>query len=235
MLRVRQMNNSGFKVLIIDDDPPIRKLLKVALGAHGYVFEEAACAQDGITRAAYFHPDIIILDLGLPDFDGKKVIKEIREWAKTPIIILTARDQEAEKIDALDAGADDYLTKPFGVGELLARMRVCLRRSSRADSEPVMQCGDLSIDFVQRRVMVGEREIRLTPTEYELIKLLAQNAGRVMTHQQLLKAVWGQSYTEDTHYIRVFIGQLRRKIEPDPTQPRYIVTESGVGYRLLCP
>ncbi|KYZ75703.1 two-component system response regulator [Anaerosporomusa subterranea] len=228
------MSASGYKVLIIDDDPPIRKLLKVSLGAHGYLLDEAACAQDGITRAAFFHPDIIILDLGLPDFDGKKAIKEIREWAKTPIIILTARDQEAEKIEALDAGADDYLTKPFGIGELLARMRVCLRRSSRADSEPIVQCGDLSVDFVQRRVLVGEREIKLTPTEYELVKILAQNAGRVMTHQQLLKAIWGNAYSEDTHYIRVYIGQLRRKIEPDPTQPRYIVTESGVGYRLLC-
>ncbi|MDF2502344.1 MAG: kdpE 1 [Anaerosporomusa subterranea] len=228
------MSTNGYKVLIIDDDPPIRKLLKVSLSAHGYLLDEAACAQDGITRAAFFHPDIIILDLGLPDFDGKKAIKEIREWAKTPIIILTARDQEAEKIQALDAGADDYLTKPFGIGELLARMRVCLRRSSLTDSEPIVQCGDLSVDFVQRRVLVGEREIKLTPTEYELMKILAQNAGRVMTHQQLLKAIWGNAYSEDTHYIRVYIGQLRRKIEPDPTQPRYIVTESGVGYRLLC-
>ena len=228
------MSANGYKVLIIDDDPPIRKLLKVSLGAHGYLLDEAACAKEGIIRAAIFHPDIIILDLGLPDFDGKKAIKEIREWAKTPIIILTARDQEVEKIESLDAGADDYLTKPFGVGELLARIRVCLRRLSRTDSEPIVHCGDLSVDFVQRRVLIGEREVKLTPTEYELMKMLAQNAGRVLTHQQLLKAIWGASYSNDTHYIRVYIGQLRRKIEPDPTQPRYIITESGVGYRLLC-
>lgn len=224
---------NGFKVLIIDDEPPIRKLLKVSLGAHGYTLDEAACAQDGINRAAVFHPDIVILDLGLPDFDGKKVIKEIRDWSKVPILILTARDQETEKIEALDAGADDYLTKPFGVGELMARMRVCLRRLTSAANEPVVHCGDLTIDFSQRRVSVGEKEVKLTPTEYEIMKLLAQNIGRVLTHQQLLKAIWGSSYCEDTHYIRVYIGQLRRKIEPDPTQPRYIVTESGVGYRLL--
>ena len=229
------MSDNDYKVLIIDDDPPIRKLLKVSLSAHGYLIEEAASARDGINRAAFSHPDIIILDLGLPDFDGKKAIKEIREWSKTPIIILTARDQQAEKITALDAGADDYLTKPFGIGELLARIRVCIRRFSQGNSEPVVQCGDLTVDFVQRRVLVGEREIKLTPTEYELMKILAQNAGRVLTHQQLLKAIWGNTYSEDTHYIRVYIGQLRRKIESEPARPRYIITESGVGYRLLCP
>jgi len=165
--------------------------------------------------------------------DGKEVIKKIREWSQVPIIILTARDQEQEKIEALDAGADDYVTKPFGVGELMARMRVSLRRAAQSEDEPVITCGDLSIDLALRRVSVEGREVKLTPTEYDIIKVLAQHAGKVLTHKQLLKAVWGTAFNEDTHYIRVYIGQLRRKIEANPTQPRYIITESGVGYRLM--
>ena len=221
------------RILVIDDEPQIRKLLKVSLGAYGYEIEEAATGSDGINRAAIYKPDLLIIDLGLPDRDGKEVVKAIREWSQTPIIVLTARDQEQEKIDALDAGADDYVTKPFSVGELMARMRVSLRRAAASEHEPVITCGDLAVDLVQRRVTVAGREIKLTPTEYELIKILAQHRGRVLTHKQLLKAVWGTAYNEDTHYIRVYIGQLRRKIEADPTQPRHIVTESGVGYRLM--
>lgn len=223
----------GMRVLIIDDEPQIRKLLKVALGAHGYDIDEAATGVDGISRAATFKPDILIIDLGLPDIDGKDVVKSVREWSQTPIIVLTARDQEQEKIEALDVGADDYVTKPFSVGELMARMRVSLRRAASSEHEPVITCGDLVVDLIQRRVTVAEREVKLTPTEYELIKILAQHRGRVLTHKQLLKAVWGTAYNEDTHYIRVYIGQLRRKIEDNPTQPRHIITESGVGYRLM--
>ncbi len=234
---IRQVNNmtdKGLRVLIIDDEAQIRKLLKVSLTANGYYLEEAATGQEGINRAAIFKPDLIIVDLGLPDMDGKTVVREIREWSKSPIIILTAHDLEQEKIDALDAGADDYVTKPFSMGELMARMRVCLRRIVDAESEPVLTCGGLTVDLVQRRVTLEDREIKLTPTEYEIIKIMALHAGRVLTHKQLLKAVWGISYNEDSHYIRVYIGQLRRKIEKDPAQPHYIITESGVGYRLMC-
>jgi two-component system KDP operon response regulator KdpE len=228
------MTEKGTRILIIDDEPQISKLLRVSLGAHGYELDEAVNGSDGVVRAATFKPDLVILDLGLPDMDGKEVIKRIREWSETPIIILTVRDQEKEKVEALDAGADDYITKPFGVGELMARMRVALRRSSRQEDEPVFTYGGLSVDFAARRVTVDEREVKLTPTEYDIIRVLAQHAGKVLTHKQLLKAVWGNSYIDDTHYIRVYIGQLRRKIEENPTQPRYIITESGVGYRLMC-
>ncbi len=221
------------RILVVDDEPQIQKLLKVSLGAHGYEIEEALTGEDGIRRAALIKPDLLIVDLGLPDMDGKAVVQAIRSWSTAPIIVLTARDQEREKIEALDVGADDYVTKPFSVGELMARMRVALRRAASPEHEPVLQCGDLTIDLVQRRVSVGEREIKLTPTEYELLKILAQFRGRVVTHKQLLKAVWGNNYDDDTHYIRVYIGQLRRKIETDPTQPRYITTESGIGYRMM--
>ena len=227
------MTEKGLRVLIIDDEPQIRKLLKVSLQTHSYQLSEAENGQEGIQQAAAFKPDLAIVDLGLPDMDGKAVIQQIREWSAMPIIILTARDQEQEKIAALDAGADDYITIPFGIGELMARMRVCLRRMATSDSEPILRCGGLAVDLLQRRVTVDEREIKLTPTEYELIKFMMQHAGRVLPHKQLLKAGWGNAYNEDTHYIRIYIGQLRRKIEQDPAQPRYIVTESGIGYRLM--
>ncbi|QJW46807.1 response regulator transcription factor [bacterium BFN5] len=225
--------NNATRILIIEDEPQIRKLLKVSLNAHGYDLEEAANGKDGVNRAATFKPDLLIIDLGLPDIDGKEVVKQIREWSETPIIILTARDQEQEKIEALDSGADDYMTKPFGVGELLARMRVCLRRAASIEQQPVLVCGDLVVDLQQRRVTVEGAEVKLTPTEYEIIKMMMQHAGKVITHKQLLKAVWGNAYQQDTHYIRVYIAQLRRKIEKNSTQPRYIITESGVGYRLM--
>jgi two-component system, OmpR family, KDP operon response regulator KdpE len=223
----------GMRVLIIDDERQICKLLKVALGAHGYDVDEVATGEDGISRVALFKPELIILDLGLPDIDGKEVVRRVREWSDVPIIILSVRDQEEEKIAALDAGADDYITKPFGVGELMARIRVSLRRMAHAEDEPVIHCGNLVLDLAQRRVMRGDLEIKLTPTEYDIFKVLVQNAGKVLTHKQLLKAVWGNSYNEDTHYIRVYIGHLRRKIEENPTQPQYIITESRIGYRFM--
>jgi len=225
--------DKGARILIIDDEPQIRRLLKVALTAHGYEIDECKTGQEGINRASIFNPDLILLDLGLPDIDGKAVVVAIREWSKVPILILTARDQENEKIEALDVGADDYVTKPFSMGELLARLRVALRHAVTADNAPIITCGDLVIDLVGRHVMKGDKEIKLTPTEYEILKVLAQNIGKVLTHKYLLKAVWGTAYNEDTHYIRVYIGQLRRKVESNPAQPQYIITESGVGYRLM--
>lgn len=228
------MTEKGLRILVIDDEPQMRKLLHVSLLAHGYQLCEAANGLEGIQQAAVFKPDLVIVDLGLPDMDGKQVIQQIREWSAVPMIILTAREQEEEKIAALDAGADDYITKPFGIGELMARIRVCLRRIVSNDNEPVLRCGGLAVDLLQRRVTVDEREIKLTPTEYELIKYMMLHAGRVLTHKQLLKAGWGSNACgDDTHYIRIYIGQLRRKIEQDPAQPRYIVTESGIGYRLM--
>lgn len=227
------MTEKGARILVIEDDPQIRKLLRVSLGAHGYDIEEVQTGQDGVYQVASFKPDLIILDLGLPDIDGKEVVRRIREWSGTPIVILSARDQEREKVEALDAGADDYVTKPFGVSELLARIRVAIRRSAHTEGEPIMTCGDLVMDIAQRRVAIGDREIKLTPTEYELLKELLQNTGKVLTHKQLLKAVWGNVHVDDTHYIRVYIGQLRRKIEADSARPQYIISEPGVGYRLV--
>jgi len=227
------MMDIGARILVIDDEPQIRRMLKVSLTAHGYEVDECKTGQDGINRAAIFKPDLILLDLGLPDIDGKAVVVAIREWSKVPILILTARDQENEKIEALDVGADDYITKPFSMGELLARLRVALRHALIVDNSPHIICGELVVDLVGRHVTRGDKEIKLTPTEYELLKILAQNIGKVLTHKYLLKAVWGNAYNEDTHYIRVYIGQLRRKVEVDPAQPQYIITESGVGYRLM--
>ncbi|TDA70600.1 MAG: response regulator [Clostridia bacterium] len=227
------MTAKGARVLIIDDETPIRRLLKVALEAHGYEVAGAASGRQGLQQAALLHPDLVILDLGLPDLDGLEVVKRLREWSRVPIIILSIREQEDDKIKALDAGADDYVTKPFSMGELLARMRAALRHAAQNSDEPVLTFGGLTIDLARRLVTVEGREVKLTPTEYELLKNLALNAGRVMTHRQLLRTIWGPEYQEETHYLRVYIGQLRRKIETDPTRPRYIITEPGVGYRLV--
>ncbi|MDN5344719.1 MAG: two-component system, OmpR family, operon response regulator KdpE [Clostridia bacterium] len=227
------MTAKGARILIIDDEPPIRRLLKVALAAHGYDLAEATSGQEGLQQAAFLHPDLVILDLGLPDLDGLEVIKRLREWSQVPVIILTVREHEQDKIAALDAGADDYVTKPFSMGELLARMRAALRHAARSEEEPVLSLGGLTVDLARRLVTVEGREVKLTPTEYEILKNLAVNAGRVLTHRQLLRTIWGPEYQDDTHYLRVYIGQLRRKLEPDPTRPRYIITEPGVGYRLI--
>jgi two-component system KDP operon response regulator KdpE len=222
-------------VLVIDDEPPIRKFLRAGLEGHDYTLVEAATGKEGIAQAATRAPDLVLLDLGLPDVDGFEVVRRIREWSALPIIVLTARGQEGDKIRALDAGADDYVTKPFSMGELLARMRVALRHRARAGSDStdsVVRVGDLEIDFARRRVVLGEREIRLTPIEYRLLAMLARHAGRVLTHDQLLREVWGPGYTTQHHYLRVYMAQLRHKLEPDPAQPRLLLTEAGVGYRL---
>jgi two-component system, OmpR family, KDP operon response regulator KdpE len=226
------MEQTGPHILVIDDERPIRRLLKTALTAHGYNISEALTGQEGLVAIAENHPDLVILDLGLPDLDGVEVTSRVREWTNVPIIILTVRESETDKIRALDMGADDYLTKPFGIGELVARIRVCLRRSIQPNTESIFQLGAIKVDFVRRLVTLNNVEILLTPTEYELFRILVQNAGRVITHRQLLRQVWGAGYETETHILRVNISNLRRKIEPDPAQPRYILTESGVGYRL---
>lgn len=229
------MTDSKQTVLVIEDEIQIRRFLRATLLGHGYRFAEATTGRQGLTLAAARQPDVIILDLGLPDMDGLAVTHAIREWSQTPIIVLSARGQEADKIAALDAGADDYLTKPFGVGELLARLRVALRHAQRPDPEqiePVFRVGALHVDLAHRQVFVNDTEVHLTPIEYKMLTTLIQHAGKVMTHQQLLRAVWGPNYTTETAYLRVYMGQLRHKLEADPARPRYLVTEPGVGYRL---
>lgn len=223
------------RVLIVDDEPAICRMLTLALGGHGYEVRDAHTGNDGLVGAASWRPDLIILDLGLPDIDGTEVVRRLREWSETPIIILSVRQREEEKIEALDAGADDYLTKPFGMGELLARIRSALRRAARPQGEPVVHIGELTLDLAGRRVTMGEHEVHLTPTEYALLKTLATQAGRVLTQRQLLRAVWGLGYENEGQYLRVFIGQLRQKLEPDPANPHYILTEPAVGYRLVAP
>ncbi|KLU60814.1 KDP operon transcriptional regulatory protein KdpE [Peptococcaceae bacterium CEB3] len=227
------METSKIRVLVIDDEVQIRRLLKVALTAHGYDVYEAGTGQSGLNWIAMHKPDLVLLDLGLPDQDGLEVIKNLREWSQVPVVILSAREQESEKIAALDAGADDYVTKPFSMGELLARLRAALRHASEAAEEPLLTFDGLSIDRSRRVVAVDGVEVKLTPTEYELMKVLAANAGKVLTHRQLLRAVWGPAYEHENHYLRIYVGQLRRKIEPDPSRPRHILTEAGVGYRLV--
>ena len=218
------MLKNGIRILIIDDENPIRKMLKIALKAHGYEIAEAINGNDGLSQAAIFSPDLIILDLGLPDLDGIEVMQTLREWSQVPVFIISAREHANEKIRAFDNGADDYITKPFSMGELLARIRVALRHVAKNENEPVLTFGNLSIDLARRLVTVAGREIKLTPIEYDILKNLALNAGRVLTHPQLLRQIWGDEHQEDTHYLRVYIGQLRSKIEPDPTRPCYIIT-----------
>lgn len=226
------MPDQGARILVIDDEPEIRKLLRVALQAHTFTVEDVGSGQDGINTAALFKPDLIILDMGLPDLEGVEVVNQLREWTKVPIIILSVREQENDKIAALDAGADDYVTKPFSMGELLARIRVSLRHLAKTEDEPVIKIGDLEIDLTHRQVLMRGEKVKLTPIEYELLKQLAVYAGRVLTHRQLLVSVWGKEYQKESQYLRVYIGQLRRKLEPDPSRPRYIITEPGIGYRL---
>ena len=226
------MSENGQRVLVVDDENAIRRYLHTALSAQGLAVYEASNGQGAINAVLEHRPDIIILDLGLPDFDGVEVTRRLREWSRTPIIILSVREAEQDKIAALDAGADDYLTKPFGTGELMARMRVVMRRLANKPDEPVLQVDKLSMDLSRRIVTVDNQEISLTPTEYELLRLLLQNAGKVITHRQLLRQVWGTAYESEMHILRVNISNLRRKIEVDPARPHYLVTEPGVGYRL---
>jgi two-component system KDP operon response regulator KdpE len=226
------MNEIGFRVLVVDDERAIRRYLHVALNAHGYIIYEAVNGQEALSMAATERPDLIILDLGLPDIDGVEITRQIREWSQIPIIILSVREQEKDKVAALDAGADDYLTKPFNTGELMARIRVALRRSIQTSPEPVFTSGELVVNLSRRLVTVREQEISLTPTEYDLLRVLIQHPGKVLTHRQLLRKVWGDAYETESHLLRVNMSNLRRKIEPDPTRPRFIITEPGVGYRL---
>lgn len=221
-------------ILLIEDEPEIRRFLRTTLPAHGFRLHEAVTGKGGLTEAKARNPDLIMLDLGLPDIEGNEVIRQIREWTATPIIVLSARDQEQAKVAALDLGADDYVTKPFGVNELLARIRTALRHVARpgGGGESVFVLGELKVDLGRRQVFVSEKEVHLTPIEYKLLTTLIRYAGKVLTHRQLLKEVWGPLHVEEGHYLRVYMRQLRNKLELNPAHPRYLVTELGVGYRL---
>jgi len=225
------MSEHDVRVLVVDDERSIRRFLKTSLGSQYTVFE-ATTGEEALAAIAADRPDVVLLDLGLPGMDGVEVTRRLREWSQIPIIIVSVREQEKDKIAALDAGADDYLTKPFGVGELLARLRAALRRSAQIEAEPVFKTGDLVVALGQREVSVKLFSVSLTPTEYDLLHTLVKHAGKVLTHDQLLRAVWGTAYESETHMLQVNISNLRRKIEPDPLRPRYLVTEPGVGYRL---
>ena len=226
------MSDSKLRALIVDDEAPIRRFLRAALTTHHFEIFEATTGQDALSAVIAHRPDLIILDLGLPDLDGVLVTQKLREWTKIPIIILSVRDHEQDKIAALDAGADDYLTKPFGIGELLARIRVVMRRIAPANDSPIFTTGEFQVDLARRTVKISNHEVQLTPTEYDLLRALVINAGKVLTHHQLLREVWGVGYENETHMLRVNISNLRHKIEQDPTRPQYILTEPGVGYRL---
>lgn len=229
------MANLKTVVVLIEDDPPIRRFLRTSLIAQGFEVHEADCGQRGLVEAGSRKPDLIVLDLGLPDMDGVDLVKQIRAWTAVPVIVLSARSAEQSKIDALDAGADDYLTKPFGLGELLARIRVALRHAAGnpdAAQAGVFTTGNLRVDLQNRRVEIDGREVRLTPIQYRLLAVLVKHAGKVLTHRQILNEVWGPSHTENSHYLRIYMSQLRQKLEEEPAKPRYLLTESGVGYRL---
>ena len=226
------MSDVDLNILVVDDEPAIRRFLRTSLGAHGYTIMEAVSGEDALKAVTTSHQDIIILDLGLPDIDGVEVTRRLREWTTIPIIILSVREHENDKIAALDAGADDYLTKPFGIGELMARIRVAVRRTAQDTEEPVFESDGLIVDFAHREVKINGQLVTLTPTEYDLLRTLVKHAGKVLTHHQLLRLVWGNAYETETHILRVNISNLRRKIEPDPSQPRYLLTEPGVGYRI---
>ena len=224
-------------VLVIEDEPQMLRFLRPALEGHGYRMIEARSGRDGLTEAATRSPDVVLLDLGLPDLDGLAVTARLREWTQTPIVVISARGREEDKVAALDAGADDYVTKPFGVPELLARLRVALRHAARADGAeaPRFTIGDLEIDLEKRRVLRAGEAVHLTPIEYRLLAELARHAGKVLTHSHLLKQVWGPASAQQSHYLRVYMAQLRRKLEEDPARPRILLTELGVGYRLREP
>jgi two-component system KDP operon response regulator KdpE len=229
------MSGQDAALLVIEDEPEIRRFLRTSLPAYGYRLHEATTGRDGLAEAKARNPDLILLDLGLPDMDGVEVIRQVREWTATPIIILSARDQEGVKVAALDLGADDYVTKPFGLPELLARLRTALRHARRPDDgnmATVFAAGELTVDLERRLVRRKDQEIRLTATEYKLLTTLIKHAGKVLTHRQLLKEVWGPLHVEEAHYLRVYMRQLRNKLEANPAHPRHLVTEVGVGYRL---
>jgi two-component system KDP operon response regulator KdpE len=229
------MSNANLKTiaLVIDDEPQIRRLLRVTLEANGYEVVEAATGADGLVQAAQCRANVILLDLGLPAMDGLEVLKRLREWSHVPVIILSVRDRENEKAQALDAGADDYVTKPFGTAELLARLRVALRHSEKKSEEPIFRSGSLLVDLADRRVTVEGKEISLTATEYNLLRLLVRHAGKVLTHRFLLREIWGPNAENQNHYLRVYIARLREKLKSSPEQPDILLTEAGIGYRLL--
>ena len=222
-------------VVLIEDEPQIRRFLRVTLTGQGYRLFEATTGADGLVEVGSRQPDVVIVDLGLPDIDGIDVIRRLREWTAVPIIVLSARGQERDKVTALDAGADDYVSKPFGASELVARIRVALRHTAGASHEAddaTFEVGELRMDLLRRQVFVGDREVRLTPIEYKLLTTLVRHAGKVVTHQQLLREVWGPTHTDRAHYVRVYMAHLRHKLEAEPARPRYLLTEPGVGYRL---
>ena len=220
-------------ILVVEDEPEIRAFLRTALGAEGYRIVEADSGERGAIDAGTHMPDLAIVDLGLPDIDGVEVIRRIRKWSPMPILVLSARAQERSKVDALDAGADDYITKPFGVGELLARVRVALRHATRTPAGQALKLGKTAVDLEKRRAIRDGAEVHLTPIEFRLLGALAKHLGMVVTHRQLLSEVWGPTHVGQTHYLRIYVKQLRDKLEEDPVRPRYLVTETGVGYRLL--
>ncbi len=220
-------------VLVVDDEIQIRRLLRVSLTASGYTVHEAATGQAGLDQAALIRPDVVVLDLGLPDMDGLDMLRRLREWSPVPVIVLSVRDADADKIALLDAGADDYLSKPFSIGELLARLRVAQRHAQPAPETATFRTGALEVDLARRLVTVNHQPVRLTATEYALLRLFVQHAGRVLTHRQILRQVWGPQYEEETPYLRVYVAQLRRKLEADPANPTLLITEPGVGYRLV--
>ena len=227
---------SGPTILVVDDEAQIRKFLRIALEANGFAVREAATGGQGVARAATDAPNLVILDLGLPDLDGKEVIRRVREWSAVPILILSVRQAEADKVAALDAGANDYVVKPFGIAELLARVRALLRMGGAHDAkdEPAtITVGDLTVDLARHEVRLGAEAVKLTRKEFDLLSVLARNAGRILTHGQLLREVWGKAHENDTQYLRVFVSQLRRKLNDDPAHPRFILNEPGVGYRML--
>ena len=222
-------------ILVIDDEPQIRKFLRISLSSQGYKVIEAGTGEEGLSQAALSAPALVVLDLGLPDMDGQTVLRELRQWSAVPVLVLSVRAGESDKVEALDGGANDYVSKPFGIQEFLARVRVLLRQAAvvPGSSSAILTRGELSIDLASRQVSLAGQGVTLTRKEYALLALLAQHAGRVLTQQQLLKDIWGPSHAEDSHYLRIVVGHLRHKLGDDPTAPRYIVTEPGVGYRLL--
>lgn len=225
--------SEGPRVLVVDDEVQIRRFLRIGLDANGYRVYETDTGQDALVKAAQVRPDLVILDLGLPDINGLDVLKRLREWTQTPVIILSVHDADQDKVAALDAGADDYLTKPFSMNELMARMRVAQRHSRPEPDSPVFTVGNIQVDLARRIVTVGGEPVKLTPTEFALLRLMIQHAGKVLTHRQILREVWGPEYVDETHYLRVYFGQLRQKLEADPARPKVFLTEPGVGYRLV--